>query len=243
LSVKGGRREQILGLASQYSGHTYDQKYYNSMAAAIKEFTSGGNTSPAGQMTAGNVAIQHLGTVAHGIDKLEAIPGLLDKIGKSGQPIVSYAANALKNKSIVGTSEGQALQAFLTARNRYSEEITKFYAGSQGSEAERKRSIDSLDAALSPGELYSTLNTEAELLNGKINVLQDRWKNALAGPRMMDATIRNAVPDFPILQEKSAKALDEISKGYFTRRYKASNGAPESAPAGGAVDWQTYFGK
>jgi hypothetical protein len=232
LSIKGGHREQILAAAMQYSNHTYDQKFYNSMNAAVKEFLAGGAQSPAGQITYGNVAIQHLGTLLDSIEKMKAVPGLLDKIAKSNTPIASYAAEQLKNRSIRGTSEGQALAAFIDARERYSGEIARFYAGGPGSEGQRQRSMESLDAAYSPSELLSVVRAESELLNGKVNVLQDRWKTAMAGPRLFDATIRSKVPDFPLIQDKTRVTLDKIK------------GATEQGPTtGGVVDWTTYFGK
>src|SRR6185312_9240276 len=103
-------------------------------------------------------------------------------------------------------------------------EIEKFYAGSQGADSAKQRSIATLDSALSPTEFKSAVAAEAELLNGKVNVLQDRWKTALAGPRLFDAAARKAVPDFPLIQDKTKGALDHI------RSYSAPSAAPAGLP-------------
>ncbi len=236
---KDGQSEytRFLSWAHQYTNGEYDPKYYKPMQAAIKEFTSGGVQSPAGQITVGNTAIAHGGQVADAIDKMAAVPGLLDKIAKSDTPMVSYAANALKNQSVRGTSEGQALQAFLTASHHFVDETTKFYAGGQPAEAGRARGLENFNAAKSTAELYQSLNSESELLSGKVGALQDRWKTALAGPRMGDLLIRNAIPDFPILSEASKTALDRIGQGYLATKFKGTSGSS------GAVDFRTYFGK
>lgn len=238
---KSGQSEytRMLSWAHQ-ADPNYDPKYYKPMQRAITEFTSGGNTSPAGQITVGNTAIAHGGQVADAIDKIKAVPGLLQKMEASGTPFVSYAASALKNAALRGTSEGAALQAFKTASEHFVDETTKFYAGGQPAEAGRERGLQNFNAAKSTAELYQSLNSEAELLSGKVGALQDRWKTAMAGPRMGDLLFRNSIPDFPILSENSKTALDRIGQGYLASKYKGN--IPGSQPSG-VVDFSTYFGK
>jgi hypothetical protein len=114
----------------------------------------------------------------------------------------------------------------MTAKNHFAEEVTKFYAGSAGSEAERTRALANLDAAKSLPELRSAIKTEANLMQGKVNALQDRWRNGM-GP---------LVPDFPLVQPKSQAAIDAI------RQRDASSDAPAivapqaAAPAASIVD-------
>lgn len=237
---KSGQSEytRMLGLTHQLTSGDYDPKWYRPIQKAISEFTSGGQTSPAGQITVGNTAIAHGGQVADGIDKLKAVPGLLQKMEASNTPFVSYAAAQLKNQSLRGTSEGAALQAFLTASHHFVDETTKFYAGGQPAEAGRARGLENFNAANSEHTLYQALNSEAELLHGKVDALQDRWKNAVGGPKALNnVVLRNAIPDFPILSEKSVAALDRIGQGYLASKYKGK--APGGAPV---VDFRTYFG-
>ncbi len=165
-----------------------------------KEFNAGGPSSPAGQITAGNTAIQHLGDVSDAAEELKKQPGIFNAISRAGVPLVSYAASVLANKTAVGTPAGKALADFMTAKNHFSEEVTKFYAGSSGSEAERERALSNLDQAKSIEELRAAIKTETTLMHGKINALQSRWKNAM-GPK---------AGEFPIVQPKTQAVLDRI---------------------------------
>ena len=212
----------------------YDPKYYKPMQKAITEFTSGGAQSPAGKITAGNTAIAHIGDLANAYDKMQAVPGLLDKIAKSDTSIASYAASRLKNVAVRGTSEGAALASFLDARERYSSEIENYYAGGKGADSAIQRSISAIDAAFSPPEMYSVLNTEGHLLSGKVGALQERWKTSQAGPRFGDALFRNAIPDFPLLSANSEQTLDRLSKGFMAVKFK------DQTP--GVKDFREYFG-
>lgn len=233
VSKRGDKQSTVQSWAHQYTNGEYDPKWYKPMQAALKEFTSGGSTSPASKIEIGNTAIAHGGQVADAIDKLKAVPGLLQKMEQSNTPFVSYAAAALKNQSMRGTSAGAALQAFLTASHHFVDETTKFYAGGQPAEAGRERGLENFNAAKSETELYQALNSESELLSGKVGALQDRWKTAMAGPKGLgDALIRNAVPDFPVLSEHSKVALDRIGQGYLALKFKNS----ASPPSGGQAD-------
>lgn len=212
LSTRGGHRERILGMVSRYDPE-YNQAFYPARAQALKEFIGGGSTSPAAQMTAGNTAIQHAGDMSDAAEKMKKIPGVLSSVRNAGIPFVSYAAAQLQNKSVRGTPEGQALADFMTARNHFSEEVTKFYAGSQGSEAERKRALDNLDEAKSVEELRAAIATEAKLMSGKVNALQERWKNAMGGVGGWQSALKRAnIPDFPIIQKKSEEAMKRLNE-------------------------------
>jgi pantoate kinase len=229
---KSGQSEytRFLGFARQASNGEYDPKYYKSMQASIKEFTAGGSTSPAYRIETANKAIAHGGEVADAIDKLAAVPGLLDRIAKSGTPIVSYAANQLKNKSVIGTSEGMALAEFKNASNHFSDEVTKYYAGGQPAEAGRERVLANYDAAKSPQELYSALISETRLMHGASTALQDRFKNAQAGPRYNNAVVRDAIPNFPVISERAESGLNRITQGYIRAKELGKGGTATASP-------------
>lgn len=178
------------------------------------EFMTGSVGSPAGQITAGNTALQHAGEMSDALERFKEGGGVMRGLGNAGIPVVSYAANTLKNKSVQGTPEGAALNDFMTAKNHFSEEVTKFYAGSAGSEAERTRALANLDAAKSLPELRSAIKTEVNLMQGKVNALQDRWKNGM-GP---------LVPEFPLIQPKSQEAIDRV-----IQRHQASEQPAQAA--------------
>ncbi len=210
LSIKGGHRENMIGSARRFDPD-YDQAAYPARAAAIKEFTAGGPSSPAGQITAGRKAILHAGEMADAAEELKAIPGFWQKLEGSGLPFISYAGAMMKNAALRGTPEGKALTNFLTARNHFSEEVTKFYAGSSGSEAERSRTLANLDPALSLPELRSGFAQEGKLIADAVSALQGRFKTAL-GPKAWLTATEGAGPQFPILDQQAQDALKKISE-------------------------------
>lgn len=179
------------------------------------EFESGGVSSPAGQISAGNTALQHAGEMSDALERMKADGGLLSSIGNSDIPYISKWANEFHNSSVQGTSAGKALNDFMTAKNHFSEEVTKFYAGSAGSEAERARALANLDAAKSLPELRSAIKTEANLMQGKVNALQNRWRTGM-GP---------LVPDFQLIHPESQAAIDRVLQR------DASSDTPAPAPA------------
>jgi len=234
LSTKGGHREDLLKKATQYDSD-YSEPLYSSRKAAIKEFGAGGPSSPAGQITAGNTAILHAGEMSDALEKLKKDnSGVLGTIGGAGIPFASYYAQKAHNAGITGTGteEAKALSEFRTAKNHFSEEVTKFYAGSGGSESERERALANIDEAKSLPELQSAIQQEARLMGGKINTLQDRIKTAM-GPSAWKRAMKEAGGQFPIVQQQSADSLAKIEK----RAAGGTTPTPDGAPAPGAYVW------
>lgn len=185
------------------------------------EFESGGVSSPAGQITAGNTAIQHAGEMSDALERLKADSGVLSSVGNADIPYISKAATALHNSAVQGTAAGAPLNDFMTAKNHFAEEVTKFYAGSAGSEAERTRALANLDAAKSLPELRSAIKTEANLMQGKVNALQDRWRTGM-GP---------FVSDFPLVHPKSQDAIGRIMQRDAASTAPVAPAAPSAVPA------------
>jgi hypothetical protein len=211
LSVRGGHREQLLGLVSRYDPE-FDMATYPARAAALKEFNAGGPNSPAGTITSGNTAVQHLGSLSNISQKLQTPFGL--------GPLNNVADQAevwLKRQS--GNPD---LAEYNNIVGKYVEEATKFYRGTGGSEADIKRDLEALSAAQTPESRARAIAAQAELMQSKVNALQSRFKTALGGNAWKRAT-ESAGPDFPIIQQKTAEALEAI------RRRNAAMGAPEAA--------------
>lgn len=223
LSTKGGHRERLLDMTKRFDP-SYEQALYPARAAALKEFLAGGVSSPAGQITAGNTAIQHAADMLEAAERMRGQPGMWNAVGSMGIPLVSKWANSVNDKLVQGTPSGQALADFMTARNHFSEEVTKFYSGSGGSEAERQRALDNLDNAKSIEELRTVIKTEAKLMSGKINSLQSRYQNAL-GDHGWNRAIKQAGSEFPIVQKKSEEAMKHINAAGTEK--KKEEGAPK----------------
>lgn len=186
------------------------------------EFTTGGVSSPAGQITAGNTALQHAGEMSDALEKFKG-----NGNDHEGLPFISYAQNKLHNASIAGTAGGSDYNNFMTAKNHFSEEVTKFYAGSAGSEGERKRALANLDEAKSLPELRSAIKEETELMNGKVGALQDRWRTGM-GP---------LVADFPLIQKKSQDAVDRIKQRHEMSPGQTPTTASKPMKTSNGVTW------
>jgi hypothetical protein len=90
------------------------------------EFLAGGPNTPAGQITAGNTAIQHLGHLLDASDKLG---------GASDWGPLNSTLNDV-NVAIKGRSNDTGLVTYNNALGRFAEEATKFYRGVGGTEAD-----------------------------------------------------------------------------------------------------------
>lgn len=215
LSTKGGHREKIMAAASQYNPD-FDGALAPARFAAIKEFNSGGANSPAGTITAGNTAIQHLGALSDISQKLG---------GTSGWGPLNSVINK-GNVAYKGMENNPDLGGYNNTLGRFSEEATKFYRGIGGSESDIKRAIESVTAAQSPEARNRAIATQADLMQSKINALQARWKQA-TGPTGWTKIAK----DFPIIQDKSATALDNIMERDGRPKYSKSSAEPGSTAA------------
>ena len=171
---------------------TFEAGNATARVAARKEFLSGGPSSPAGVITAGNTALQHLGDLSDAAEQLgnynTTIPG-------------NNLLNAGKNALMAGDN-AVPLARFNNTVAKYVDEATKFYRGAGGTEADIQRDIKNLSPNMSPSELRAAIDQSATLMQGKINALQDRWRKAM-GPM---------VPDIPIVQPESQAALSRIQQ-------------------------------
>lgn len=174
------------------------------------EFLAGGPNTPAGQITAGNTAIQHLGHLLEASDTL----GGASNYG----PLNSILNDA--NVAIKGRSNDTGLVTYNNALGRFAEEATKFYRGVGGTEADIQRALADLTAAQSPEARRTAIKAQADLMHSKINALQDRWKQGM-GP---------LVDEFAIIHPESKQALDKINPPPG-----ATSGKKEEAKGAGAA--------
>jgi hypothetical protein len=186
---------QWLSQAVSQAEPGFNAANWNMRNAVYKEWNAGGPNSPAGTLTAGNTAIQHLGHLSDAAEKLENWSGW----GMLNGPL-NWAT--MKERNI---AQDPRVSNFDSIRNKYIEEATKFYRGTGGNESDLQRDIASLNAAQSPEQLRQAIGTQSELMQSKINALQDRWTHANT---LYDG--RTISPPFPIVQKESQSAIDKI---------------------------------
>lgn len=177
-SMRYGNREAIMQRVMQY-----DPNYNQQRPNVWKDFTSG---KTAGNITAMNTVISHMGTVND----------LTDALGNGNVQTVNALVNRVRTE--FGKPEinnaGIAIQAM-------GNELMRVFRQVGASESETKAWESKFNAAKgSPEQLKGALKVAAELLQGRLDAVNDQWKRGMA--------IETDFPD--ILSPKSKASLDRI---------------------------------
>jgi hypothetical protein len=151
------------------TGQPVDDTTFKARADMRKQLGSGGLGTIGGQLTAGATAIGHLGDLAESARRL----GNWNVFG----PDVSKAINAMRGHG--STEQAAAINDFNDIRERYVQEITKFYSGSPGAQSERDRAIEVFNSAKTPQELAAAIRRESEAMQYKLQPLRDRAHEVL----------------------------------------------------------------
>jgi hypothetical protein len=208
-------QQQIKELVTQIDP-TFEAGNSGARIKVRNEFEAGGPSSPAAAITAGNTAIQHLGHLSDEAEKLgnydSGIPG-------------NNAANSVKNWLSTSSGGGIAANNFDSIRNKYIEEATKFYRGTGGNEADLQRDIASLNSAQSPSQLRDVIKTQSDLMQSKVNALQERWKHGM-GPM---------VGEFPIIHPESKAAVDRINQRQAGKSASSDDATAPKVPEASAA--------
>lgn len=183
---------QKLAMYVQQADPTFETGNAQARSKVRNEFFAGGPNTPAGSITAGNTALEHLGDLSDAAQKLDnfntSIPG---------NNLLNAGKNLLKSSSSAGT----ALTDYQQLADRFNEEATKFYRGTGGNQADIQRGLLNLSPNMSPDQINAAIATQAKALHDKVDELQNRWRQGM-GP---------LVPDVPIVSKKN---YDNLSKIY-----------------------------
>lgn len=158
---------------------------------ARADFGTGGPNGVAGTITAGNSALKHLGALS------DLIPGLNNyNSAIPGTTIVNGIKNAVNSTDSNGAQLGQ----YNDINGRLAEEMTKFYRGTGGTEADVARDMANISPNMTPTQLNAGVAALTKLAQGKIDTLQSRWHNVM-GPQ---------VADYPIVDAQAQHAIDTV---------------------------------
>jgi hypothetical protein len=135
------------------------------------QLTSGAPSSMGGQLRNGTTAMDHLAKVAESAVNLN----------NSGGWGIAPLAHAINYARGVTTQQSAAMENLKDEAAHYGQEITKFYAGSPGGEAERERFLTSLSGVKSPQELAAVIEAELALIPGKMSQIKEEISTKL-GP-------------------------------------------------------------
>jgi hypothetical protein len=165
---------QVAGKYGADIGVPADDASFGARRTMLNDLQKTTPGSIGGQITSLRTAANHLATMAQDAEDL----GNVDM----GNSWLSRGVNTIRGLS---TEQAAKMEKLKNDALRYGQEITKFYSGSPGGEAERQHFLEALDAAKSPKELAAVIDAERQLIPGRGEELQNRINNTL-GPRLAE---------------------------------------------------------
>lgn len=163
---RAGFVQAVKTIAQKYGADQGQEVDDNTFAARHKAVTGLASTTPGslgGQMTYARTSLNHLGDVGEAAVNLNNSNGFgIAPLGNAMNAGENYVFNAASSKAAKLSDE----------TGHYGQEITKYYAGSPGGEAERQQFQKSLSTSNTPEQLASVLEAELNLATGKIGKTQ-----------------------------------------------------------------------
>ena len=155
--------QSMMNLVAQYDP-TFDQTNYTGRSQTVKSFNGSGTDAQA--ITNMQTAIGHLHDLAEHMRDLNngrftPLNAVENKFaGWFGHPnVTNYAVNA----------------------DRLGSEIVRAYRGTGGAEQDVKNALGTLDPNMSPDQQKGAVKTTAQLLQSKIQALQDKYEKGMGG--------------------------------------------------------------
>jgi hypothetical protein len=185
LSTKGGHRERVLRMVSQYAPE-YDDTQYANKRRAIAQFGSGpqGNT-----VRSLNVAIEHIDTLQRAAVALkngDFTPG-----NKTYNEFVKIFGQSPPN-----TFEG--------IRDIVANEVVKGTIGNAGALQDRAEAAAKVKASASPEQLNQLMNGWTELMGGQVKGLSQQYEGATGLKDFRDRYLTQRTRDAIALAEGNA---------------------------------------
>ena len=211
LSVRGGQRERVLSMVSQFDP-TYDDTQYANKRRAIGQFGSGpqGNT-----VRALNVAIEHIDTLGRAADAMkngEFTPG-------------NKAYNELAK--LVGQTPPNTFEAL---RDIVANEVVKGTIGAVNTVEDRREAAAKVKASASPAQLKELMNGWTELMGGQVKGLDRQYTGATGLKDFRERYLTDRTKDAIALAE--AKAGGGIPE-FATEAAAIASGAKGKVKIGG----------
>ncbi len=152
--------QKMVQAVSQYDP-SFDAVNYNSRAKTRADFTSG---KSAQNITSFNTAIGHLGSLADAADKL----------GNSWSPTYNTVANWVE-----GAKGDPRVNNFNISKKAVTDELTRAFRGTGGSQAEVEAWEKTLDAANSPAQIKGAITQAVDLLHSRIDAVGEQYQKGM----------------------------------------------------------------
>jgi len=183
MALKSPYWQNMLQLVSQYDP-SFDAVNFNARAATRKDFTSG---TAAKSATALNTVIGHLDMLSQAADALK----------NTSFPAYNSITNWMANN--VGDPR---VKEFDNTRKAVVDELTRVWRGTGGSEGDIKTWSDTIGAANSPAQLHGVINNLGNLLESRINALNDQYAKGMGTTEQ----------PLQLLSDKSRALLDKLEQ-------------------------------
>ena len=210
---RSGFTNAVKMIAQKYGndiGQPADDTNFAARRQMRTQLNSASPSSLGGQLNIGNTAVGHLADLTNKALEL----GNYD----TGFAPLSHAINGVRGMS---GDQAPKLEALKGAAQHYGQEITKFYSGSPGGEAERNRFLESVDGAKTPRELAAVLETEAELMHSRLGTIKEQIKGTLGD---------QGLKQYPVVRPDSEKAFQKINQN--VQQLRAGAPAPQVSTSG-----------
>lgn len=201
--------QNIKSIAQTYGasmGQPVDDATFAARRTMRNDLAKSSPGSIGGQISIGNTALGHLADLSQKAVEL----GNVD-VGLAGP---SHVINDVRGMTSAQAAKMEALKG---AAQHYGQEVTKFYSGSPGGEAERNRFLETVNGAKTPQELAAVLETEAALMKDRIGSLESNIRTTLGD----DATKK-----YPVIRDVGQRAVGQIEQNVAKLRGNATAEAP-----------------
>lgn len=139
----------------------FDQNTFTVRKGVESSFASGDYSK---NVTALNTAIAHM----------KIFSDLADALHNGDAQLINKVGN-----SLAAQTGGAAPTNFAMARDAFSGEVGKAFAGANVAEGDRKQVAEAINSAESPEQLKGAAQTAAQLLNGKLESLKKTYESGL----------------------------------------------------------------
>jgi hypothetical protein len=194
-----------------------DDAAYPARRQMSVDLSKGQPGSLGGQITFGGTSLGHLADVAEKAVSLDNVNGL-------GIAPVARWSNMARGMT---TDQAAKVNEVQGAIQHYGQEITKFYTGSPGGEAERMRFLNTIDTAKAPKEIAGAIRTERDLIPDRLNQIRSQIVDRL-GEKEADKQLSRANLDQVV--GRINKALAKLDPDGPEAKMMGGSAAPTPQP-------------
>lgn len=227
-NARPGEAQTIKKIAQKVGpeiGKPADDIAINGRREMTTQLSKGTPGSLGGQLTFGGTSLGHLAEVADKATRMNNVSGFG----------IAPLASVLNSARGLTTEQAAKVNEVDGAVQHYGQEITKFYTGSPGGEAERMRFLKTIGTSKSPLEIAGAIRTERDLIPDRLHQVEAQITERL-GPEEAAKQMKRV--DIAGVTEKINRSLAKLDPTgpeakMFAGQPPAAGQAPAAAPAPG----------